>query len=266
MTSSVNCLQKKESVWSAPFRLPIAISHVRICWSARELRTAPCSFSPFRISPLRRTKAAISPPMPSRGTYHAFLTELSERLLPILREKYPDERFALFGDHSPISELHAAAVSGLGVLGKNRMLITRLYSPLCFLPKSSPLTATIATRRNRGPAWAAADVRRLLLSRTPARGVPVRALSEKRDTDKRGGGCSPLWRIGLGMRPLSGGLPVHGRRAARGDSLHDDPLFSHGHNHPSDLGRSPRHAGRRIFPPSVCLARKGNDPAQSYVV
>ena len=65
--------------------------------------------------------------------YHAYLTELSERLLPILREKYPDERFALFGDHSPISELHAAGVSGLGVLGKNRMLITRLYSSFVFL-------------------------------------------------------------------------------------------------------------------------------------
>ena len=65
--------------------------------------------------------------------YHAYLTELSERLLPILREKYPDERFTLFGDHSPISELHAAGVSGLGVLGKNRMLITKPYSSFVFL-------------------------------------------------------------------------------------------------------------------------------------
>lgn len=65
--------------------------------------------------------------------YHAYLTELSERILPVLREKYPDERFALFGDHSPISELHAAGVSGLGVLGKNRMLITKPYSSFVFL-------------------------------------------------------------------------------------------------------------------------------------
>lgn len=65
--------------------------------------------------------------------YHAFLSGLADKLLPLLRRKYPENRFALFGDHSPIDELHAGAISGLGILGRNRMLITEAYASFVFL-------------------------------------------------------------------------------------------------------------------------------------
>lgn len=65
--------------------------------------------------------------------YHGFYREFFNDLLPILREKYPTERFAGFADHSPIAELQAAAEAGLGVIGKNGLLITEKYSSYVFL-------------------------------------------------------------------------------------------------------------------------------------
>lgn len=65
--------------------------------------------------------------------YHLFFQSLYDELLPYLREKFPLNRFAAFADHSPISELHAAARAGLGVIGKNRLLLTEKYGSYVFL-------------------------------------------------------------------------------------------------------------------------------------
>ncbi len=65
--------------------------------------------------------------------YHLYFKMLSEQLLSILREEFPQHRFAAFADHSPIDERTAAATAGLGVLGKNGLLITEKYSSYVFL-------------------------------------------------------------------------------------------------------------------------------------
>lgn len=65
--------------------------------------------------------------------YHLFFRELFDDLLPALRAEYPDFIFAGFTDHSPIDEIFAAATAGLGVIGRNRMLITEKYSSYVFL-------------------------------------------------------------------------------------------------------------------------------------
>ncbi len=65
--------------------------------------------------------------------YHLFFSELFAKILPILREQFPDTRFAGFTDHSPIAEIEAAAAAGLGVIGKNNLLITEKYSSFVFL-------------------------------------------------------------------------------------------------------------------------------------
>ncbi len=65
--------------------------------------------------------------------YHFFCSRLFETLIPKLKEKYPDNIFAGFADNSPIDEIHAAALSGLGLLGDNRLLITEEYSSYVFL-------------------------------------------------------------------------------------------------------------------------------------
>ena len=65
--------------------------------------------------------------------YHLFYRNLFERLLEVLRAAYPQNKFAAFADHSPIDEVNAAAKAGLGMIGKNQLLITPRYSSYVFL-------------------------------------------------------------------------------------------------------------------------------------
>jgi epoxyqueuosine reductase len=65
--------------------------------------------------------------------YHLFFDELFGEILPILRERFPNAKFAAFADHSPIDEVNAAAKAGLGILGDNGMLICEKYSSFVFL-------------------------------------------------------------------------------------------------------------------------------------
>ena len=65
--------------------------------------------------------------------YHLFFEQLYDELLPYLAERFPTAHFAAFADHSPISELHAAARAGLGVIGKNGLLLTEKYGSYVFL-------------------------------------------------------------------------------------------------------------------------------------
>ncbi|MBP3321583.1 MAG: epoxyqueuosine reductase [Clostridia bacterium] len=65
--------------------------------------------------------------------YHLYAKELWERLSPSLSSLYPQNRFALFSDHSPIDERHAAALAGLGCIGDHGLLITEKYGSFVFL-------------------------------------------------------------------------------------------------------------------------------------
>ncbi len=65
--------------------------------------------------------------------YHLYLSDLNHRLITLLKECAPQEKFFGFGDHSPIAESEAAAKAGLGVLGDNHLLITRDYGSFVFL-------------------------------------------------------------------------------------------------------------------------------------
>lgn len=50
-----------------------------------------------------------------------------------LAELYPSNRFVPFADNSPIPEVSAALASGLGVLGKNTLIITEKYGSYVFI-------------------------------------------------------------------------------------------------------------------------------------
>lgn len=65
--------------------------------------------------------------------YHLYFQMLTDKLLALLRSEFPSYRFAAFADHSPIDEREVAALAGLGVLGKNGLLITEKYSSYVFL-------------------------------------------------------------------------------------------------------------------------------------
>ena len=65
--------------------------------------------------------------------YHLFIKELNSRLIPKIRELYPNSGLVGFGDHSPIDERHAALTAGLGILGKNGLLINEKYGSYIFI-------------------------------------------------------------------------------------------------------------------------------------
>jgi len=65
--------------------------------------------------------------------YHGFFRNLFDTILPLLRERFPEKRFAGFADHSPIAEVDAASRAGLGIIGKNHLLITEKYASFVFL-------------------------------------------------------------------------------------------------------------------------------------
>ena len=65
--------------------------------------------------------------------YHLYAKELWERLSPPLASLYPQNRFALFSDHSPIDERHAASLAGLGCIGDHGLLISGEYGSFVFL-------------------------------------------------------------------------------------------------------------------------------------
>ena len=65
--------------------------------------------------------------------YHGFFQELYGELIPQLEAAFPKNRFAGFADHSPVAEVEAAALAGLGVIGKNHLLITEQYASFVFL-------------------------------------------------------------------------------------------------------------------------------------
>ena len=65
--------------------------------------------------------------------YHGFVNTLSNKLEEYAQKKYPNNRLKLFADHSPIDEVHACCISGLGFIGDNGLLISEKYSSFVFL-------------------------------------------------------------------------------------------------------------------------------------
>ena len=65
--------------------------------------------------------------------YHLFVKELEGRVLPRLKALYPAYDFLMFADHSPIDERHAAVLGGLGVFGKNGLLLSEKYGSYQFI-------------------------------------------------------------------------------------------------------------------------------------
>lgn len=65
--------------------------------------------------------------------YHRFFAALFEEILPLLKARFPQNRFAGFTDHSPLSEGEAAVRAGLGFFGCNHLFLTKAYSSYVFL-------------------------------------------------------------------------------------------------------------------------------------
>ena len=65
--------------------------------------------------------------------YHLIIGEITSKLIEVLRGIYPQNKFAGFGDHSPIDERGAALAAGLGILGDNGLIINEKYGSYVFV-------------------------------------------------------------------------------------------------------------------------------------
>lgn len=65
--------------------------------------------------------------------YHTVCGNMLETVCKMLKEIYPENNFEPFCDNSPIPEVHAAVLSGLGVKGDNGLLITQKHGSFVFL-------------------------------------------------------------------------------------------------------------------------------------
>ncbi len=65
--------------------------------------------------------------------YHIFVRAAAERIADDFGAAFPGERIRVCGDNSPIDEADAAARAGLGVIGRNRLLITPEHSSFVFI-------------------------------------------------------------------------------------------------------------------------------------
>lgn len=65
--------------------------------------------------------------------YHLYFKSLFESVIPELEKKYPAASFHGFADSSPIDEIGAAAMCGLGVIGRNGLLINEKYGSYVFI-------------------------------------------------------------------------------------------------------------------------------------
>lgn len=80
--------------------------------------------------------------------YHLIANQMLGDACKLLSKQYSDYEFQHFVDNSPIPEVRAAATAGLGVMGKNGLLIHKTYGSWVFLGEivtDLPLPATLQT-------------------------------------------------------------------------------------------------------------------------
>lgn len=65
--------------------------------------------------------------------YHIFSKQMANKMKDKLVESFPNDEFYFFCDSSPINEVAAAVRGGLGVIGKNRLLINKKYGSYVFI-------------------------------------------------------------------------------------------------------------------------------------
>jgi epoxyqueuosine reductase len=93
-------------------------------------KTVICFAFPYKVkdeAPKNISRYAAVP------DYHGICIEKLEKVAAELKKAYPEHEFACFADNSPIPEVYASAAAGLGVRGKNGLLITEKYGSFVFL-------------------------------------------------------------------------------------------------------------------------------------
>ncbi|MHC1695783.1 MAG: epoxyqueuosine reductase [Eubacteriales bacterium] len=90
--------------------------------SGRGMKSAAMFLMPYYVEEKRNIAAYACP-----RDYHAYAAEVTDGVIKDLKQEYPSEDFAGYSDNSPYGEVKAAALSGLGVIGDNGLLLTPDY-------------------------------------------------------------------------------------------------------------------------------------------
>lgn len=65
--------------------------------------------------------------------YHIGIRDVTDGLIAAIKTKMPLANAKGYGDHSPINEVHASLISGLGIMGDNGLLINEKYGTYVFI-------------------------------------------------------------------------------------------------------------------------------------
>ena len=65
--------------------------------------------------------------------YHLIAGEYLKKIAEVFKKDYPHNKFECFCDNSPLNEVRAAILCGLGVKGRNGLLINEKYGSFCFV-------------------------------------------------------------------------------------------------------------------------------------
>lgn len=65
--------------------------------------------------------------------YHLIIREINDGLCDLMKERFPNAAVKGYGDHSPIDERAAALIGGLGIAGKNGLIINEKYGSFVFI-------------------------------------------------------------------------------------------------------------------------------------
>lgn len=108
--------------------------------------------------------------------YHAIAGELLREIIRPLAESFPGETFLPFVDSSPIPEVEAGALAGLGFVGRNGQLITPWYGSLAFLCEVVTTLELTAT----GPGEGSCGDCRRCLDRCPTGALDPKGMDVRR--------------------------------------------------------------------------------------
>ena len=138
------------------------------------------------------------------GDYHEIVPQYLKRAVSALEQAFPEEAFVPFTDNSPIPEVRAAALAGLGRIGQNGLLIHERYGSWVFIGEIVTTLPIDARRIKSALHWLWEVYLRLPHRRIDRQGagsiqMHVRSDATKRLSQRTGSRSDPPLRLCMGL-------------------------------------------------------------------
>ena len=138
------------------------------------------------------------------GDYHEIVPQYLKRAVSALEQAFPEEAFVPFTDNSPIPEVRAAALAGLGRIGQNGLLIHERYGSWVFIGEIVTTLPIDAPPHQIRPCIGCGRYLRLPHRRIDRQGagsiqMHVRSDATKRLSQRTGSRSDPPLRLCMGL-------------------------------------------------------------------